>query len=50
MEEAINPQTREGRVKIGAESWKATAAQALPAGARCQVEKLDGVTVTVKEI
>ena len=50
VEEAINPQTGEGRVKIEAESWKATAAQALPAGARCQVEKLDGVTVTVKEI
>ncbi len=50
VEEPINPQTGEGRVKIGAESWKATAAQALPAGARCQVEKLDGVTVTVKEI
>lgn len=50
VEEPINPQTGEGRVKIGAESWKATAAQALPAGARCQVEKLEGVTVTVKEI
>lgn len=49
VETDINPATGEGRVKIGAESWKATSAKPLAAGTPCTVEKLEGVTVTVKE-
>lgn len=49
VETPINPKTGEGRVKIGGESWKATADKELPAETECVVEKLDGVTVTVKE-
>ncbi len=49
VQEAINPQTGAGRVKIGSESWKATADTAIAAGKTCTVQKLDGVTVTVKE-
>lgn len=48
VETAIDPVHQTGRVKVLGESWKATAATALPAGTTCIVEKLDGVTLTVR--
>lgn len=45
----INPPAHKGRVKVGGESWLATAEKPLRAGTQCVVEKLDGVTITVKE-
>ncbi len=49
VETPINPLTGEGRVKVAGESWKAYAEKPLPAGAECVVEKLEGVTLTVRE-
>ena len=48
VEIAIDPVKQTGRVKVLGESWKATAATVLPAGTECIVEKLDGVTLTVR--
>ena len=48
VETDINPSEQTGRVKVLGESWKATAQTALPAGTLCIVEKLDGVTLTVR--
>ena len=48
VETAIDPVNQTGRVKVAGESWKATALQAIPAGTTCVVEKLDGVTLTVR--
>lgn len=48
VETAIDPVQETGRVKVCGESWKATATQPLPAGTVCVVEKLDGVTLTVR--
>lgn len=44
----INPANQTGRVKVLGESWKATAAGPLAVGTKCVVEKLDGVTLTVR--
>lgn len=49
VELAIDPIKNEGRVKVEGESWKATATEPLPVGTVCIVEKLDGVTLTVKQ-
>lgn len=49
VETPINPLTGEGRVKVAGESWKAYAEKPLPAGTECVVEKLEGVTLTVRE-
>jgi len=48
VEIALDPVQGTGRVKIAGESWKATAQQPLAVGTVCVVEKLDGVTVTVR--
>ena len=48
VELPIDPIQGTGRVKVAGESWKATAQQALPEGTVCVVEKLDGVTLTVR--
>lgn len=48
VETAVDPEQQTGRVKVLGESWKATAAKPLPAGTLCIVEKLDGVTLTVR--
>lgn len=48
VETAIDPVEGVGRVKVAGESWKATSAQALAKGTVCIVEKLDGVTLTVR--
>ena len=48
VETAIDPASQIGRVKVLGESWRATAAQAIPVGTKCLVEKLDGVTLTVR--
>ena len=44
----IDPANQTGRVKVLGESWKATAAGPLAVGTKCVVEKLDGVTLTVR--
>ena len=44
----IDPAKQTGRVKVLGESWKATATQPLAVGTKCVVEKLDGVTLTVR--
>ena len=49
VETALDPVNGTGRVKVAGESWKATAAGPLPAGTVCVVEKLDGVTLTVRK-
>lgn len=49
VEVAIDPLHDTGRVLVNGESWKATAANALPKGTACVVEKLNGVTLFVKE-
>lgn len=49
VEIAIDPVTGAGRVKVEGESWKATAKEPLNVGAKCVVEKLDGVTLTVRK-
>ena len=48
VETDIEPVKQTGRVKVLGESWKATAAQPISAGTKCVVEKLDGVTLTVR--
>lgn len=48
VETAIDPVQDAGRVKVNGESWKATAKEPLAAGTVCVVEKLDGVTLTVR--
>ncbi len=50
VEVDIDPVKDTGRVSVNGESWKATAAQALAKGTPCVVEKLNGVTLFVKEI
>ena len=50
VEVDIDPLKEAGRVKVNGESWKATAEKALPKGTPCVVEKLNGVTLFVKEI
>lgn len=49
VEVDINPVQDTGRVLVNGESWKATAAKALTKGTPCIVEKLNGVTLFVKE-
>lgn len=49
VEMDIDPLQETGRVKVEGESWKATAKEPLPAGTKCVVEKLDGVTLTVRK-
>ena len=49
VEVDINPAQGVGRVRVGGESWKATADKALTKGTQCLVVKLDGVTLIVKE-
>lgn len=48
VETDINPVQETGRVKVNGESWKASAKEPLAAGTVCIVEKLDGVTLTVR--
>ncbi len=48
VETAIDPIQGTGRIKVSGESWKAAAKNAIPAGTVCVVEKLDGVTLTVR--
>lgn len=48
VETALDPVAGTGRVKVSGESWKATAREPLPVGTVCIVEKLDGVTLTVR--
>ena len=50
VEVDIDPLKGTGRVKVNGESWKATAGKPLPKGTPCVVEKLNGVTLFVKEI
>lgn len=45
----IDPVKDMGRVSVNGESWKATAAKTLAKGTPCVVEKLNGVTLFVKE-
>ena len=49
VEVAIEPVKNTGRVRVLGESWKAAADKPLAVGVKCVVEKLDGVTVTVRE-
>ncbi len=49
VETPIDPVQNTGRVKVSGESWKATSHKPLSAGTECIVEKLDGVTLTVRE-
>ena len=49
VEVSIDPVQDTGRVLVNGESWKATAAKALAKGTPCVVEKLNGVTLFVKE-
>lgn len=49
VEVDIDPVQDTGRVLVNGESWKATAAQVLKKGTPCVVEKLNGVTLFVKE-
>lgn len=49
VETAIDPVHNTGRVKVNGESWKATALQPLAKGTECVVEKLEGVTLTVRQ-
>ena len=49
VEVAIDPVQNTGRVLVNGESWKATAAKPLAKGTACVVEKLNGVTLFVKE-
>ena len=50
VEIALDPTQKTGRVKVLGESWKAFCEEPLPVGAKCRVEKLDGVTLFVKKI
>ena len=49
VEVDINPAQGTGRVRVGGESWKATAEKVLTKGTQCLVVKLNGVTLFVKE-
>ena len=49
VEVDIDPVHDKGRVLVNGESWKAIAAKALAKGTPCIVEKLNGVTLFVKE-
>ncbi len=49
VEVDIDPLQDAGRVLVNGESWKATAAKPLAKGTPCTVEKLNGVTLFVKE-
>lgn len=49
VEVDIDPVQGTGRVLVSGESWKATAATPLAKGTSCVVEKLNGVTLFVKE-
>ena len=49
VEVDINPTAGTGRVSVNGESWKASAAKPLSKGTSCVVEKLNGVTLFVKE-
>lgn len=49
VEVDIDPLQDAGRVLVNGESWKATAAKPLTKGTPCIVEKLNGVTLFVKE-
>ena len=49
VEIAIDPANQSGRVKVQGESWKATAKTPIAVGKICIVEKLDGVTLTVRQ-
>ncbi len=49
VEVAIDPVQGTGRVLVNGESWKATAAKPLAKDTPCVVEKLNGVTLFVKE-
>jgi membrane protein implicated in regulation of membrane protease activity len=49
VEVDIDPVQATGRVLVAGESWKATAAKPLVKGTHCTVEKLNGVTLFVKE-
>ena len=49
VEVDIDPVQDTGRVLVNGESWKATAAKALAKGTPCVVEKLNGVTLFVKQ-
>ena len=49
VEIAIDPVNETGRVLVNGESWKATSDKALAKGTPCIVEKLNGVTLFVKE-
>ena len=49
VEVDIDPVHNTGRVRVSGESWKATAAKPLAKGTPCVVEKLNGVTLFVKE-
>lgn len=49
VEVDIDPLHNTGRVRVAGESWKATAEKPLAKGTPCMVEKLNGVTLFVKE-
>ncbi|MBO5911815.1 MAG: NfeD family protein [Elusimicrobiaceae bacterium] len=49
VEVAIDPAQGTGRVLVNGESWKATADKPLAKGTPCTVEKLNGVTLFVKQ-
>lgn len=49
VEVDIDPLHNTGRVRVSGESWKATAKKPLAKGTACVVEKLNGVTLFVKE-
>lgn len=46
---ALDPLTG-GRVEVGGQSWSARCATALPAGAFCRVDAIEGVTLVVSPI
>lgn len=48
VETDLDPARETGRVKVNGESWKASAKEPLARGTVCVVEKLDGVTLTVR--
>lgn len=45
---ALGPLENNGRVMVEGESWKAASQTPLAAGTECVVEKLEGVTLTVR--
>jgi len=46
--QSISP-TADGRIKVGAEDWKARAEEAIPQGTEVVVTGVSGVTLTVKK-